>query len=444
MYPVEGTVATIDRIENDAKDTIDLDAVDTMDARVETIKSIWHMVDKEEDPAKTFQGLTYELRLNSSTKLLNISTFELRLLNFFKSYCIPLISFGVNMRADRTWRNQVPKLFLQSDLVRQSIFLFSSINLWPLCDFERLIDTDTDHSLRQDMERMGSAVDYKLLTENLSLEAPGQDPSNNLFLKTSKYFMNTLKHTGNILSRTTTGMQPDIDELTASELLVSGILIFSFLGIHPHRLVPLVSFNCETETDFLSIVRGVRNAIKASYKALATSDYFGILPMIDSSVQSNPITRSLRSQLSEYYDDQVKTSITSDNFATLLNSIATLELHMSKTIFLNYPVPLFAWILLVPDDFHDLIRAKHFFALRMLYLFACLCCLTKFQLYDSKNIWNDYIFWFKDYNFQSFNGYWNCEFDENLYRVIFERKFRIPNNSFHLLSNFDPNSFFKQ
>lgn len=432
------------RIEDGSKDTIDINGtINTKDTRLETVQTKWQMVEEEQDPAKTFGGLICELMLNSSTKLLNISTFELRLLNFFNAYCIPLISFGVNMRADRTWRTQVPKLFLQSDLVRQSIFLFSSINLWPLCDFEKLIDVDTDHAVRRDMERMGNVVNYKLLTESLSLEKPEQDPSNNLFLKTSKYFMNTLKHTGNIIDRTTTDVEPEIDEITASELLVSGILIFSFLGIHPHRLVPLVSFDHEIETDFLSIVRGVRNAIKVSYKALATSDYFGILPLINSSIESNPITRSLRSQLSEYYDDQVKTSITSDNFATLQNSIASLELHMSKTIFLNYPVPLFAWILLIPDDLHELIRAKHFFALRMLYVFACLCCVTKFQLYDSKNIWNDYIFWFKDYNFQCFNGTWNSEFDEKLYRVIFERKFRIPNNSFHLLGKFDPNSFFE-
>lgn len=257
--------------------------------------------------------------------------------------------------------------------------------------------------------------------------------------------MNTLNHTGKILSKATntTDATPRIDEMRASELLVSGILIFSFLGIHPHKLVPLVSFSNELETDFLLIVRGVRNAIKESYAALATSDYFGILPMIDSTVESNPITRCLRSHLSQYYHNQVKTLTTSKDFTTLHNSIASLELHMSKTIFLNYPVPLFAWILLISDDLHTLIRTKQFFALRLLYVFACLCCITRFQLYDSKNIWNDYIYWFRDYNFECFNGSWRCEYDEKLYRVIFVQKFRIPNNYFHSLSTFDPNSFLR-
>lgn len=398
---------------------------------------------------KTFEGLTCELLLNSSTKMLNISTFELRLLNFFNSYCISLISFGVNMKADRTWRQEVPKLFLQSDLVRKAIYLFSSINLWPLCDFQSIIDVESDYSV-QDLQKMDAIVDCALLKESLELESNGQDPNKNLYIKTSNYFMNTLANTGDILGRADANSK--IDELTASELLVSGILIFAFLGIHPHRLVPLVSFDNTIETDFLSIVRGIRNTVLVSYEALATSDYIGVLPLIDSSVKTNiftnteaitpnPITMTLRAQISEFFENQDVGSESSHNCNTLHNSINTLELYMSKAILFNYPVPLFAWVLSLSDDLHSLIRAKYFLALRLLYVYACLNCITRFHIYDKKNMWLEFISWFKDYNFKLNNGQWQYGYDERLYRIAIIDNFKISSN-FKMLGIFDPNTFF--
>ena len=89
-----------------------------------------------------FEIMTKETLVNSTSTMMNLSRFELRLLHFFDQFCVPLFSFGVNMTAEHMWRNCVPPLFAKSPLVRKAMFLFASMNMWPLCDVSTLFLAD--------------------------------------------------------------------------------------------------------------------------------------------------------------------------------------------------------------------------------------------------------------------------------------------------------------
>lgn len=52
--------------------------------------------------------------------------------------------------------------------------------------------------------------------------------------------------------------------------------------------------------------------------------------------------------------------------------------------------------MVIPEDFRRLLYAKHQFALKMLYIYAALCFVAKFQMYKEYNIWRDFVVWYKD------------------------------------------------
>lgn len=393
-----------------------------------------------------YEDFDHELILNATTKLMNITNFELRLLNFFNSYCIPLFSFNINKVVDHTWRNCVPLLFAQSSLVRQAIYLFSSINMWPLCNFQRILNEDLLQDEHSNFGLVRSGMNSSALAQSLALEDLGShgDLSDSLYYRTSQYFMETLGNSGGALNQQMPEGEKIVDKSRAAELVVSGILIFSFLGIHPHQLIPLVSFDDdESGTDFLSICKGIRDVLIAGYDSLMTTDFHGILPKRNLILPENTsiIIRALRLQLVEYYDEKVVDSKSTSEFESFAGAIDRLELHLSKSIQMNYPNLMYGWILTLSDHLHDMVKQKHFFALRLLNCFACMCCITGFNLYNKRNIWIDYMRMFKDYNFSCFDD-WCYDYDHKLYSVIVDDGYMVPFMHYNTMGQFDPEALY--
>lgn len=412
--------------------------------------------------------------LNANWQTLNISKFEYRLLHFFQSFCVPLFSFNVNMEIDRVWRYEVPKLWQNSILVRQAVFLFSALNLWPLVDggnslFVESIGNDELSSL------LGAQSESEIMEKMIAGASPyfsrtAQGKEGSLFEKTTSYFINSLQNTAQKLADSeqlvasaeqeglptfASGMQmAREDELVfkSAELVVSGVLIFSFLGLHPHKLIPLICLDDPLDdgmpqTDLLSICGGIHNTIIASSPSLLDSAFKGMFRDVErrsklpDDHKSSPIIQKLKDSLTEWiiinHHDELIDSESSEIIEIFKDSIKLMDICFYRMVELNYPIPLFRWILSLDNRFRDILRNKNQLALKILFYYATLCVICRFHLFKHSNIWLDFMIWYKEYNMSSYGG-WLYSDDLNLYNFVFEKDLLFELIRFSDIAKLDP------
>ena len=100
------------------------------------------------------KNLMREMRLNATTKLLQINLLELQLLKFFHEQCTQFFSFcGVDKNIEYVWSHSVPTIFSQSLLVRNAIYLFSALTLWPFYNIDESLCLDKISKLLNIMKR---------------------------------------------------------------------------------------------------------------------------------------------------------------------------------------------------------------------------------------------------------------------------------------------------
>ncbi|CUM64862.1 uncharacterized protein PRCAT00002477001 [Priceomyces carsonii] len=359
-------------------------------------------------------GTFFDNILNLPTKLMTISNFEFRLVKFFDVYCINLFSFGADKYVDTIWRRHVPHYFCRSSLIRLAVFLFSCLNLWPIYEYQKF----------------------------------GQDSSNDddIYLRTTMYFANAVREKNSAINRLMSLTEDEASSLEgvdlAAELMFTSTLIFSFLGIHSHKLLPLISFNEGPKNDFLSVCEGLVNIREVCMLRSGgqVQRYFWTARRIRSlKCKSIPITALLNEQLQEYFDDEIvdaALSLKRECYRELITILQQLLRTGSKH---NYPIPVFIWVLVIDNTLFKYIRSKDFFALRLLYVYACLCQISRFLLNLLQNMWIDYIHWFRDYNIKLF-GDWKYAFDKGFFNLV-KSEFLIDVGKCAIYDTLDPGAY---
>lgn len=393
-----------------------------------------------------FEVITKETLVNCPSSMMGLSRFELRLLHFFDDFCVSLFSFNVNVRVDKMWRESVPQLFGISPLVRKAVFLFAAINMWPLCDVDTLFHSDVKVSmLLYNTVPVDNGSEVESTTKPFFDMSLKNSKTDNLFMRTLSYFSDVLSETQRALTcpRGFSG-----SSLRAAELVVSGILVYLFLGLHPHKLVPLLSFQLETSdydsscsTDFVAMCRGTQNLFELGKDNL-TKTKFRVIFFTPEKIpyfvkaQKFAIVERLRNELSRFFADQDDYQAIEEKEA-IDRAIELLSSAFYYSAKLKYPIPLFKWPLVLPQYFDVLLRQKHIFALRLYYQFACICTIANFSLYHDTNMWKDFIEWFRVYNMKEY-GRWFYEFDRCFYDLVIGKNFRFGYDNFSFLYDFDP------
>ncbi|KAK6455961.1 uncharacterized protein RJT20DRAFT_127699 [Scheffersomyces xylosifermentans] len=380
----------------------------------------------------TFSQLT---SLNQTTSQLDISIFELRLVKFFDEYCMYVLSFGVNDDINKVWKNHVPSLFLNSQLVRDSIYAFAAINMFPFFNVDHVKNQDDLQGGMQSGRARGVSYHSVLCEEGVN---------GSIHMSSTEYFLSSVKRTRSLINSETTQTYGPIsfNNETGKELVISSILTLAFLAMHPYRLVPLVDFS-ESHNDYLSISKGVRATFAAcapvftnEFKGLAGySDDAGFTGSLKDSTY--PLIVKLKRDLDEVYDSNEFDSTVAEEYDTLCSVLDIYNRGMHTSVILNYPAAFFRCISLYPPHFHQLVYEQNFFALRLLYIFAGLASIMDFQLFDDSCMWLDYMTWFKEYNLDIFMHMWRYKLDQDFYDTAMKSStFRIVDYSF--LSIFDP------
>jgi hypothetical protein len=202
------------------------------------VKNQKHVLNKKRLQLTQYDHLLHGCALNSSTKLMNIDMFELRLLNYFENICIPMFCYGPQDNIYKTWKTVFPPLFLQSNLVRTSVYSFASINLLPIIDMDQVIKDDPCKTFDIFQKR---TIDY--------------------FVDTTNNVTNGVKQLD----------LQNIDGPTVSELIISGILLYSYIAIHHNHVCPLIPNDGENKC-LHKISVGLRQILKASALIIQTTD----------------------------------------------------------------------------------------------------------------------------------------------------------------------------
>ncbi|KAI5963058.1 uncharacterized protein KGF55_002850 [Candida pseudojiufengensis] len=373
-----------------------------------------------------FDELTRTLILNQTSTMLGITKFELRLLKFFDSECIQLFSYGVNECIYNAWKYKVPNLFMQSDLVRQSIFAFSAIALSTTLEL--------DIVQNQDNSNKTNFMTSKNWNHDMAL-----DSKDNIYYQTTYNFLDTLSKASAKIDELKVVPNSFQDPIVAKELVVSSILIFSFLGVQPHKLIKLISFNKdEEEVDMIRISGGTRDTILNCSTAVANSDLAGLLFFRVEEMRSSPTSKDCGYPIINYllnelyvFSDSLDLSFKSSQLEEIFKTnIDYLTRAMYGSRYYKFPIPLFRYLMVITEDFKDLLYKKHSFALKILFVYASLASIARFQMYNDNNIWRDHLIWYeKEFGL-------NSELERSLFHLVVDKHFMFV--EFESLPFFDP------
>ncbi|KAH3675715.1 hypothetical protein WICMUC_002507 [Wickerhamomyces mucosus] len=326
--------------------------------------------------------------LNSTNVHLNITRSELRLLKFFTEFSGSFFSFNKVDQLKNLWSIEVPKLWNQSDLVKNAIFTMSSIRLWAEYELNNI------HTIR------------------LEYDEEDEQKNNTLLDKTSSYFSKTLQ----LIQNTT-----PVDYDSTIQSVIAHIIVFTYVSIHPLPPLSLVSFNNEQSVDLFHISESLHINFIEGYEFFKDSKFEILSNAGERSIFIPEKTYESMFPFINYLKKYVTDSDCDDlGFVSYMNVIDQIELGCYRSLKLEYPLPIFRTIFGISreKDFVILLRQMDHIALKIMFYFSSLCSIYGFKLFKKFGVWDEYINKFilvcRDKGFTSVNGL-EDKFDANLY-----------------------------
>lgn len=343
-------------------------------------------------------------------------SFEINLLACYHDISIPYTTFFVNKRHMHIWTQIVPLHFSESQALKLCILAAGCLWMIPFiklhvnpAEFRDLAYPNGECNEDWKLEMMsGYLLDALCLTNaaihQLRNDTHGVGQYNSLL--------------GNIM--------------------VSSAILYGIVGLYPGSLLPLVHFpgtGEELKVDFLSHSMKFRLLILEHFHLLPELDV-GDLFQLDEIRFIPPmrivVIEQIREKLNSHYNAASFLEINSklaEEIMILRDSLVALEKICALTIKYNYPVRLFQWLLFCRVEFIELVRKKTPFALRLLYLYACLCIRYRCWLFED-NMWTAFV---HEYH-EAYSPL--PEFDERMFNAIVVRC-NYTENDFTSLKLFD-------
>lgn len=323
--------------------------------------------------------------------------------------------------------------------MRQAIFSYGCLGIWPFLDVDVVLEAD----LSDEMEVL-LLQDRDVGNLSVVLNDPhifGENEDSNVFRRTAIYYSETLAESRKTLTELKS--HEDMSDPQVLEKLIcvilSSSLIFGFLACHPHRVVPLICFSDddrESSIDVLNIISGMKQLVLGSIEVLRRSDVGELFhndELTFVNTRNVPIVDELRKQMNEYYHSIqfLDFGLDSGNEIQILNhTLDMLAKAIAVSVKFNYPVAVFRWLFTIPIDFGSMARKKHWIALRILFVYSCLCLYCRFCLHR-ECIWRDYVEWFHQ-EYQPL-----CDFDNRLYHYVVTREEVVKTDKYLFLAKFD-------
>lgn len=249
-----------------------------------------------------------------------------------------------------------------------------------------------------------------------------------LCTKLNLYFNKCLRRTQAIMQAIEEPESTVASTFEAAEIVILAILLFLFLVLEPHSLVPLLSFGSDT-TDILSLIKGMKVSMGKAFPLLYTSGFSGLFNLSEPPTLGEDdryvMVELLRKRLREY---AVLTNVSEEGLRRLSEAISLLEIVFYRTIESQKPLPIFRLVFLIDCWVCDEIKlSKDIYCLKIVYVYACSCFMCKFRFRTDSNIFIEYMRWYQRHNLATYNR-WRYEEDEALFELITECNFEVNND----------------
>lgn len=362
---------------------------------------------------------------NSLGSQLGLTRFEIRLLKHFHDYCIPLLTITKNSQPLCTWDKVIPQYFVQLKLIRQSVFAFSCLQLWVHVDLEKIFKLDEAieslHSLDVDIDTetdsriMNIHTDHNLLA-NLN---------DNLFNRTTAYFMECLRasrvHASHALV--------DKHSMHSNLLIIylSSFLVFSYLGLHPHCVLPLVDYNNNPPSDIIAVGKSMRDVMLLFPEEVK----FDVLLRLSDTIAYSEIEKlnevsfiaDMRTQLDDFYFQEPVLDIligeSCAEHSVLRSTLSLFEVCYRTAIDQQTLEPLFKCLILLDADFGEIVRSGNYFAAKIIFVLSCLIHFCHYHVHAESSTYKMFIDDFVSKHLPL------CPFDQAFYDELVRLKRKI-------------------
>lgn len=376
-----------------------------------------------EQSKEYIEEIPRESRLTNTTTMLSISRFELYLTDFFKERGQYIFNFN-NRSFMKVWFIELPMSFSYSALVRQSHYAFSSLMLM--------------HCLKPQVVKdiaAATGISSSLLATN-NFISPSQQQQ--LKIMSLQYFDQSIFEMKKLLDNSCT-VEGSYPLPIATQLFFGLIFQFTYLA-YDHLSVPLLTFD-EMELDYISLCKSYKIATGKCIRPILSSPLkeLFLYRMVKSTVPPedqviNPIVVSLTEELEDLKDTYLDNSGFMRQYDIYKTAVNEIRQGIFSTAMCKFPFPFMLCCLDFTSELRDLMHEGQYFALRLLYVYSCLCIFCKFYMERDANLWTDYIIWYKERS-TFFDGGLSSELDYCLYKLVTESDFIIKYENFE---SFDP------
>ncbi|CAN3354004.1 hypothetical protein DICA4_B01508 [Diutina catenulata] len=310
------------------------------------------------------------------------------------------------------WAKFTPELFLESELVKSSVYTYSGVILVRTYNHKLLQDADFANNNPQVMykydDRVVTAYQYSLYAFNTQVREISR--------------LVTRLHEGTITVRQTV------------ELLIGSMLIVGTLCNSPSSRMPLVNFDQRTG-DFLSARLGVRVTFLLARKLLANHPKLLYIffhneqfkpPVV---TQWVPVFAQTRRWLTRHQ------TLSDHERAHLEGTLRRFNNSILECAKWNTDVPLMQAAGILDHDTLAMVYGKHVFALQIIYLYSCFSLLTSLYYNRENNMFVDYMWWYKEHCFSRYRG-WFFPWDASIHSLVLVKKYHPA--SMASLAWFDP------
>lgn len=357
--------------------------------------------------------------INSFAIQLNMSLYELKLLKFFQSACVPLFLFNIDKLAAKRYSVDIAPYVAALPCVRNSVFALACLMLWPQTNFKLALCTDSPRTFLSHAQRFPRDLSHLYLPVG-----EGANPDANLLVHTLSYFDQSVVSAQEHISMLYLKSQYNV--LDSEIFHFNSEITYVFLGLLPNLVMPLFDPTAECPLDLLQYAT---NNFELSIRVLGNNhieleEARSVQRFItfDRKRWTSSTIHQLRAQLSaEYFGNTTFIEINSQicrEFGILEDHINILEYLLYKAHKFGAPSPIFEFPFMLRRDFVLLVRAHNEFALRLLLVFACLGVYCGFYILKKKNVWAEYIDWFCSRSQPM------CDFDARLIHYMHVRDYR--------------------
>ena len=341
---------------------------------------------------------TTDLVLTQTSSQLSMSQQDVELLNFFEQKAKSTVFYN-NHVFDDAFKTEVNPLFRHNSAVRYTLLAVSAI-----IQLNVLLVGSNDGAIVKSNQLLQTGMDYfqKALTFQQNLVSLVENPNN-------------------------------VQDGAIKELLSSCLLQMGYFVVNVGRVMPLLSLD-RSQIDLITLLGAHRFIIEKYLPKVANSKIPLLFPS-DSVLPSDfderyYLSDSLRRDLNDVYGEsnpEVK--------AVLEGAIVVIERAIYRTMQYGLPYPLIAMIVqLSNNEFRSYLYQANEFALRILFVCAVLCAMSKFCTRRFDNIYYDYVAWYKEWQFTNRNKF-EYLLDDKLYFLALQTDFEP---EFSSIGEFNP------